>query len=596
MQNASPALQNHEVESHIQSILEQMTLAEKIGQMTQVEKNSLSHEDVSTYFIGSVLSGGGGNPEPNTPESWAQMVCGFQEAALKTRLAIPLIYGSDGVHGHNNVHSAVIFPHNIGLGASRDAELVKRIAHATARELYAMNVHFNFAPAVSVPQDVRWGRTYEGYSEDTDVVIPLGVAYVEGLQNGTPRVLASVKHFAADGGTDWGSTRTYEWMTGNWQAPDDTYSIDQGNATMDEATLREVHLRPYKAAIDAGAQNIMVSFSSWQGTKMHAHKYLLTDVLKGEMGFNGFVISDWMAVSQLDRDYLTSVSMSVNAGMDMVMVPYDFKAFISTLTQAVETGLVSIERIDDAVRRILRVKAWLGMFDSPFGDPALLAQVGSEDHRAIAREAAAKSQVLLKNDGNVLPLSKSERVLVAGRGADNLGMQCGGWSITWQGGDGAITEGTSILEAIRQTVNDPAQVIYNVEGEFEGEKAAVGVVIVGETPYAEGVGDRPMLQLLPQDKAVIEKVRAQCEKLVVILLSGRPLVITDQLDQMDALVAAWLPGTEGQGVADVLFGDVPFTGKLSFSWIRSMDQVPLSALKADEAGALFPFGYGITTN
>lgn len=596
MQNASPALQNNEVDSRIESILEQMTLAEKIGQMTQVEKNSLSHEDVSTYFIGSVLSGGGGNPEPNTPESWAQMVCGFQEAALKTRLAIPLIYGSDGVHGHNNVYSAVIYPHNIGLGASRDADLVKRIAHATARELYAMNVHFNFAPAVSVPQDVRWGRTYEGYSEDTDTVIPLGVAYVEGLQNGNPRVLASVKHFAADGGTDWGSTQTYEWLTGNWQAPDNTYSIDQGNATMDEATLREVHLRPYKAAIDAGARNVMVSFSSWQGTKMHAHKYLITDVLKGEMGFDGFVISDWMAVSQIDRDYLTGVATSVNAGVDMVMVPYDFKAFISALTQAVETGLVTLERINDAVRRILRVKAWLGMFDSPFGDPSLLAHVGSAEHRAIAREAAAKSQVLLKNDGDVLPLSKNERVLVAGRGADNLGMQCGGWSITWQGGDGAITEGTSILEAIRQTVTDPAQVIYNAEGEFEGEKAAVGLVIVGETPYAEGIGDRPNLQLLPQDKAVIEKMRAQCEKLVVILLSGRPLVITDQLDQMDALVAAWLPGTEGQGVADVLFGDVPFTGKLSFSWMRSMEQVPLAALKADAEGALFPFGYGITTN
>jgi beta-glucosidase len=590
--NSAPAVQTHD--SAVETLIQQMTLGEKIGQMTQAEKNSIPPQNVTTYFIGSVLSGGGGNPKPNTPANWARMVRDYQEAALKTRLAIPLIYGSDAVHGHNNMRGAVIFPHNVGLGGTNDPDLLRRIARVTARELMAVNVHFNFAPAVTVPQDIRWGRAFEGYSEDTDIVIPLALAYMDGLQNGDPRVLASVKHFAADGGTDWGSTVTYDWLGGNWQAPNDSYSIDQGNATMDEAALREVHLRPYLEAVRAGAQNVMVSFSSWQGTKMHANRYLITDVLKGEMGFEGFVISDWMAVSQIDRDYLTSVITSINAGVDMVMVPYDYKKFIATLTAAVEGGHVSIERIDDAVRRILRVKAWLGMFQSPFGREDLLPTVGSAEHRAVAREAARKTQVLLKNENQTLPLPKNQKILVAGRGADNIGMQCGGWSIDWQGSHGAITEGTSILDAIRQTVNDPSQIVYNLEGNF-AEHAPFGVVVVGETPYAEGVGDSNNLHLAAEDIAAIERTRAHCDRLVVIILSGRPLVVTEQLAQIDALVAAWQPGTEGQGVTDTMFRDYPYTGKLSFSWLRSMDQVPLKALKSHPDGALFPLGYGLTT-
>ncbi|HEX2622696.1 MAG TPA: glycoside hydrolase family 3 protein, partial [Phototrophicaceae bacterium] len=362
-------------DTEVDLLLQQMTLAEKIGQMTQIEKNSIPTEDVTTYFIGSVLSGGGGNPTPNTPENWANMVRGFQEAALKTRLKIPLIYGSDGVHGHNNVRGAVIFPHNIGLGATRDADLVRRIAQVTARELLATNVHFDFAPAVTVPQDIRWGRTYEGYSEETAIVTELALAYMRGLQDDDPRVLASIKHFVADGGTQWGSASTYEWLHGNWQAPGDGYSIDQGDARIDEATLRAIHLPPYKAAIEAGAQNVMVSFSSWQGLKMHAQRYLITDVLKGEFGFQGFVISDWQAVSQIDPSFMTSVVTAINAGLDMVMVPFDYKQFITTLTEAVQAGDVSMERIDDAVRRILRVKAWLGLFEQPFGREDLLSEV-----------------------------------------------------------------------------------------------------------------------------------------------------------------------------------------------------------------------------
>ncbi len=323
-------------ETEIESLLQQMTLAEKIGQMTQVEKGSITPADVTTYFVGSVLSGGGGNPEPNTPENWAQMVREFAEAALKTRLAIPLVYGVDAVHGHSNVVGAVLFPHNVGMGAANDTDLIGRAARVTATELLATGVHFNFAPAVSVPQDIRWGRAYEGYSEDTEIVTRLGVAYLQALQDQEPRILGSIKHFVADGGTKWGSSRTFDWISGNWQAPGDTYNIDQGNAEIDEDTLRRVHLAPYGAAIDAGAQAVMISFSSWQGTKMHAQRYLITDVLKGEMGFDGFVISDWMAVNQIDRDYRTSVITAINAGLDMVMVPYDYKLFIQTLTDAVQ--------------------------------------------------------------------------------------------------------------------------------------------------------------------------------------------------------------------------------------------------------------------
>jgi beta-glucosidase len=578
----------------VDALVQEMTLAEKIGQMTQVEKNSIPLEDVTAYFIGSVLSGGGGNPQPNTPENWAKMVRAFQEAALKTRLGIPLIYGSDAVHGHSNMHGAVIFPHNVGLGATRDADLVRRIARITARELMAVNVHFNFAPAVSVPQDIRWGRTYEGFSEDTALVTELATAYMQGLQDEDPRVLASIKHYVADGGTAWGSTQRYEWIYGNWQAPGDSYKIDQGDARIDEDTLRTVHLPPYRAAIEAGAQNVMVSFSSWQGVKMHAHKYLLTDVLKGEFGFQGFVISDWMAVSQISPDYATSVITSINAGLDMVMVPYDYKGFITTLTRAVEAGDVSIERIDDAVRRILRVKAWLGMFEQPFGREDLLPEVGSPEHRQVAREAVRKSLVLLKNEHNTLPLSKDAYILVAGKGADDIGMQSGGWTIEWQGGSGRTTTGTTILEAIQEAVSDEAQVRYSAEGGFKGDQPApLGIVVVGEPPYAEGMGDRGDLHLSAEDRELIERMRARCEKLVVILISGRPMIVTDVLPLADAFVAAWLPGTEGQGVADVLFGDYPFTGKLTHTWPRSMEQVPRSALLEHAEPPLWSFGYGL---
>ena len=581
------------IEARVSELLGQMTLAEKIGQMTQVEKNSISPKDVAIYFIGSILSGGGGNPDPNTVTAWRKMVQAYMYAAHDTRLGVPLIYGVDAVHGHSNVHGAVIFPHNIGLGATRDADLVERIGAATATAMLATNVHWNFAPAVSVPQDIRWGRSYEGYSENTDLVTELGVAYIHGMQTACDNgewVLASVKHFAADGGTAWDSRNAIaNYPTANWQQANENWRIDQGDARMDEATLRRVHLAPYQAAIEAGARNIMVSFSSWNGLKMHAHTYLLTDVLKGEWDFDGFLVSDWMAVDQLSVNFYEAVVMAINAGLDMIMVPYDYRRFIETLTRAVEDGDVPLARIDDAVTRILRVKAELGLFENDITDVVSLETFGGEAHRALAREAVQKSAVLLKHENNALPLSGS--VAVVGAAADDIGLACGGWTIEWQGGFGAITEGSTLLDGLRDALGD--DLIVALDGNLTGS-VETAVVVVAETPYAEGEGDRDDLTLSDADTALIEAARAKCDKLVLVVYSGRPLIITHVVEGCDAVVAAFLPGSEANALADVLTGAVPFTGKLSFSWLRDTSQLPLSALAASKDGPLYPFGHGLS--
>lgn len=578
----------------VRDLLDRMTLSEKIGQMTQVENRSIDPVEAARHSIGSVLSGGGGNPTPNTPENWATMVQSYQEAALQTRLGIPLLYGADAVHGHNNVRGAVVFPHNIGLGASREPSLTQRIGRITALEALATGIHWVFAPAVSIPHDIRWGRTFEGFSEDTDLVTRLGVAQLQGLQgvDGTtdlshPRtVLASVKHFVGDGGTTWGTNNTNEWI------------IDQGVTEVDETVLRAVHMPPYVAAIKAGARNIMVSLSSWGGLRMHAHRYLLTDVLKGELGFTGFLVSDWEAVDHVDGDYYTAVVTSINAGVDMVMTPYDGQRFIAHLSRAVEEGDVPLSRIDDAVGRILSVKFELGLFEQPFGEPSLLPLVGSAVHRAVAREAVRKSLVLLKNDGAALPLSvQTPLILIAGQAANDVGLQCGGWTIAWQGGSGDITPGTTLLAGIRASVSEDTTVYYHPAGEFDavemprtGATADVGIVVLSEEPYAEGVGDRADLTLTEADLALLDRMRTRCQKLVVILFSGRPLIVTEHLPQWDAFVAGWLPGTEGDGIAEVLFGEYPFSGRLPYTWPRSMDQVPRK--QGDDP--LFPLGYGLS--
>jgi beta-glucosidase len=582
-------------------LLSRMTLEEKIGQMTQVEKDSIQAPDVVQYFIGSVLSGGGGSPNQNTPAAWANMVNTYQDYALKTRLGIPIIYGVDAVHGHGNLYGATIFPHNIGLGAAGDPDLVERIGRATAREMVATSIRWNFAPVVAVPQDVRWGRTYEGYSENTDLVTSLSTAYIRGLQSidgitnlSNPfAVLATPKHFIGDGGTQWNSSSTYK--------------IDQGDMKVDESTLRELFLPPYQAAVEAGAQSIMVSFSSWNGVKMHAQEYLLTNVLKNELGFSGFLVSDWQAIDQIPGEYYSDVVTSINAGIDMVMVPYEYRAFIETLAKAVSAGDVSINRIDDAVLRILKVKFELGLFEQPYSDPAALALVGSDTHRELARQAVRASLVLLKNDSKTLPLDREAPVIfVAGTFADNIGAQCGGWTIDWQGNLGQIQPGTTILEAIQNTVSGQTQVYYDPQGNFSQVLAAdnsalnadIGIVVIGEKPYSEGQGDTANLSIPEADASLVSRVQERSEKVVVILLSGRPVIITPYIRAWDAVVAAWWPGTEAQGIADVIFGDYPFTGKLPYTWPRWTDQLPFDFNNLPQEGCeapLFPYGYGLDT-
>jgi beta-glucosidase len=584
------------VDERVDDLLDRMTLAEKVGQMTQVENNSILPEHITFLGIGSLLSGGGGAPEENTPAAWAGMVDGFQDLAMDTRLGIPLIYGVDAVHGHNNVRGATIFPHNVGLGAANDPELMRRLGQVTAAEVAATGIHWNFAPTVAVPQDIRWGRTYEGYGEAADLVGPLAVAYLEGLQgtdlSDRATVLATAKHFVGDGGTTWGSATTGAQL------------IDQGVTEVDEAELRKTHLPPYVEAVERGAMSVMTSYSSWNDTRMHAHRYLITDVLKGELGFEGFVISDWAAVDQISEDYYESVVAAFNAGIDMNMVPYDYGRFIWTLLRAIDNGDVTIERIDDAVRRILRVKFELGLFENPYSDPGLLASVGSDEHRAVAREAVGKSAVLLKNDGDVLPIGDDLNVIfVGGQAADDIGIQSGGWTIEWQGMEGSITPGTTILEGIRTSALGDAEILYDKFGNLDrvdrtggrtgGEDPDLCIGVVGERPYAEGEGDSADLALPSRDLAVLDNLMERCDRLVVVLISGRPLLIADQIDGWDALVAAWLPGTEGQGVADVLFGIEPFQGKLPYTWPRSIDQVPLEALTEGGEEPLFPFGFGL---
>ena len=530
------------------------------------------------------------------------MVNGFIAESLESRLGIPLIYGSDCVHGHNNCVGATIFPHNVGLGAAGSAELVEQIAAATAKEMQATGVRWNFAPAVSLPLDVRWGRSYEGFSQEPELISEMAAAYVRGLigEGMDTGVLPSVKHFVGDGAASWGSSKRISAEQLDVIENDPTlanahvgeemvtliqkgaWKIDQGVSEIDEETLRAVHLPPYAAAMEAGAMNIMVSYSSWGGLKMHAQKYLLTDVLKGEMGFNGFLVTDWEAIDQIDPDYYTAVVQCINAGIDMNMVPFHYHKFIDTLTDAVNRGDVSQERIDDAVRRILRVKVMMGVFENPFCDVPL-SVMGCDEHRALARQAVRQSMTLLKNE-DALPINKnSDGLLVAGRHAHDVGLQCGGWTIHWMGAPGEITPGTTILEGLQAAVGDTAEIAYDADGQFGETRVPVGFVVVGEEPYAEGMGDRADLHLPADQVEMIRRVRKNCDKLIVMLLSGRPLVISEWVDEVDGFIAGWLPGTEGDGVADVLFGDHEFTGTLRYTWPRSMGQIPLGSDESEPA-------------
>ncbi len=607
---ASPAwLTAHDAE--IKTLVASMTLAEKAGQMTQPDLGSIKDfSDIETLFLGSILSGGSSDPKSgNQLKDWADLYESCQKRALTTRLAIPLLYGVDAVHGHNNVIGSVIFPHNVGLGCTRNPDLVEKAARITAREVRATGIQWTFAPCVTVPRDIRWGRSYEGFSEDPAVVVPLGVAAVRGLQGADlsdpQAVLGCAKHFIGDGGTTFGSVKG-EGL------------LDQGDTRVDEATLRSVHLAGYPAAIDAGVGTIMPSYSSWNGVKCSGSKALLTDLLKTELGFHGFIISDYNAIDQLvapakedaavesnnasgqvkTADYKKCIEISINAGMDMVMVTDKYRDFIKLLQELVNEGKIPMSRIDDAVTRILRVKFAQGMMKKDaklMADAALQKEFGSPAHRAVAREAVRQSLVLLKNEDKVLPLArKAKRIHVTGRAADDLGMQCGGWTIDWQGNRGAVTTGgTTILAAIRQAAGEGMKITHSKEA-AEAKGADAVVVVIGEEPYAEMKGDRSDLTLSAEDQSVVAAAKAAGVPTVVVVLSGRPVVLGAIADQADAIVAAWLPGTEGQGVADVLFGDYPPTGKLSFAWPRTMDQVPLGHGKPAIENPLFPLGFGLS--
>lgn len=579
----------------VDALLGEMTLAEKVGQMTQADLSSLKdYSEVRSLCLGSVLSGGNSDPPTgNTLEDWTNAYEACQREALQTRLKVPILYGVDAVHGHNNVLGAVIYPHNIGLGCANDPKLVEQIGRLTALDLRATGIQWAFAPCVAVPRDDRWGRTFEGFSEDPGRVSRLGAALVRGLQGGDlgrpTSVLACGKHFLGDGGT------TAEVRDSGSEELDagERMRLDQGDTRCDEQTLRRIHLTPYLSCLEQGLGSVMPSFSSWNGVKCSARKDLITDLLKGELGFEGIVVSDWSAISQCHSDYKQAVRICINAGIDMAMEPTSYREFISALTELVEEGEVPIERIDDAVRRILRVKAALGMLDprrDQLADRSLQPRVGSIEARALARQAVQKSLVVLKNQG-VLPVSKSvKRIHVVGRAADDLGMQCGGWTIDWQGGKGEITTGgVTLLKGLREVAGQQVQVTYSKTADTPDDADLV-VIAVGEEPYAEGLGDTDCLALDPSQAKLIERVRGSGKPTCLVIYSGRPLELSQSALDCEAIVAAWLPGTEGAGVADVLFGAAPATGTLSFTWPKSTKQQPIN-IGDTPYDCLYPLGH-----
>jgi len=625
-------------------MLARMSLDQKIGQLIQAERQFITPQEVKDYHVGSVLSGGGSVPGNNQPADWIEMNDAYWEASMQSddgHLPIPLIYGVDAIHGNTNVIGAVVFPHNIGLGATRDPDLLERVAEVTAKEIAATGVDWTFAPTLAVARNDHWGRTYESYSEDPAIVCLYAPRFIKGLQGdfGEDKVIACAKHWVGDGAT--------------------LHGIDQGDMCISEDELRRLHVPPYQAAIDAGVLSVMVSLSSWFGQKCHGHHFLITELLKGELGFQGLVISDWDGIDYLDEDYGKAVVMSLNAGMDMFMITDKWKDFIGHVKAGISSGQVAMERLDDAVRRILRVKYAAGMFSKP--RPALRklsldhSSFGSQAHREVAREAVRKSLVLLKNEGDILPLRHDARVLVTGKNAHNRGHQCGGFTVAWQGvndkkpidtgiyddvdrekvRDGAesqapsynslIVGGTSVWEGISRAA--PNAVLSEDGSDADPALHDVAIVVIGEVPYAEMLGDIrveglakglriskgstsdagveaiPVMkqgpygthlylhQLHPEDIATIERIRAKGVPVVCVMICGRPLVIERELEASQAFVVAWFPGSEGQGVADVLFGDYPVQGRLGFSWPRYDDEN--WNLGDADYNPRFPYGFGL---
>jgi len=577
-------LSENQINKKVDEIIEMMNIDEKIGQMTQIDQRFLDTiTDISTYSIGSLLSGGGSHPDVNEPQAWLDMYNKYQSESLKSRLQIPLIYGIDAVHGHNNVYGATIFPQNIGLGATNNPELIYKISEATSIEVAATGIDWTFSPCLSSPEDYRWGRTYEGFSSDPKRVEKLGEAAVMGYQNAKTSsgksVVACAKHFIGDGNTEFGTG-----MRG---------LVDRGNTEMNLEELKLKLIPKYQAAVDANVQTVMASYNSWNGVKCHGSKELLTDILKVEMGFQGFVISDWQGIDEIPGDYKSDIITSINAGIDMVMVSgqaQPYKKFMRLLKESIEEGSISMERIDDAVQRILKVKLRNGLFDSPIVENNSLNTIGSDDHRKIARQAVRESVVLLKNE-NIIPISKNiNKLIVSGRGADNLGMQCGGWTIDWQGGQGDITIGTTILDGIKNAVSEDTNILYSENAlDLEDSDGDLAIVVIGEDPYTEFFGDKENLDLMDEDLITIKNLKNKGYKVLVLLISGRPMNISDHIENWDAFAAIWLPGSEGDGVSDILFGDYESTGTLSYPWPINTED----GANALANNLLFKIGFGL---
>lgn len=592
-----------EIDAFVEQLLAHMSLEEKVGQMIQADIDSITPEELRTYKLGSILAGGNAAPGKNvrtTPQAWLDLTDAYYRASLAAgsdaHPPIPILFGIDAVHGHAKIIGATIFPHNVGLGAANDAKLIYRIGRVTALEVAATGIDWTFAPTLAVVRDVRWGRSYESYSESPALVERYAPAMVAGLQGerGTPqfmapgRTLSSVKHFLGDGGTRNGR--------------------DQGDTVLPEPELAAVHAAGYVAAIRAGALIVMASYNSWDGVKLHGNHYLLTDILKGRMGFDGFVVGDWNAHEEVEGCTKSDCAAAILAGVDMLMAPDSWKDLHANTLTEVRSGVIPPARIDDAVRRILRVKAIAGMFQRPApkqrSDAGHFDELGSPAHRALAREAVRESLVLLKNTHRTLPLSPHAAILVAGDAADDIGMQSGGWTIDWQGDHNRNADfpgATSIYGGIKAAVTAAGGTVMLSVGGRYAKKPDAAIVVFGETAYAEFQGDRETVEFSPGDKhelRLLRRLRRRGVPTVAVFLSGRPLWVNPEINASDAFVAAWLPGSEGEGIADVLFRSADgtarydFTGRLAFSWPRTAMPVTFDAA-GEAAGALFARGTGL---
>jgi len=559
----------------IDSYIQTMSIEEKAGQLIQAEREGITLKEIQQYNIGSILSGGGSVPASNTPKAWVDMYNDMQESSRNSSSQLPIVYGIDAVHGNANVKNVTVFPHNIGLGAANDAVLMDKIGRATAIEIKATGVNWNFGPAVSCVQDIRWGRTYESYSEDIQRVASLAAPYIKGLQD--EGVMATTKHFIGDGYTTFG--------TGEGDN-----LIDRGDVTVDMDQLLNVSLYAYEAAIDAGTNAIMASFNSIQGKKVHGDKTILTDLLRTELGFEGLVVSDWEAISTIAPDLNSQVALAVNAGVDLLMQPYNWKDVYNSLITNIQEGTISEERLNEAVKRNLVFKFKAGLFTEDYIQTP--GEIGTATNRTIAREAVAKSLVLLKNNG-VLPLEKDAKIYLMGPSADNVGYQCGGWTSSWQGEHEAnLFGGTSIKDAFEKVLSSNGGILVD-----SPKKADIIVVAIGETTYSEFMGDTPDLSLngpmsLPGNEKSLKEAISYNKPIVTLMIAGRPLLVNDNINDWDAFVMAWLPGTEGEGITDVLFGDKDFQGTLPVTWPLTNEQASDSMNMDGYFEIIHQFNYG----